>query len=301
VARFALLFAATISLAACTAGASPIATGSPSGYTRHWVDVPARQAFDELFFHFGKEPTYARDLPELGRVSARVRQADFHTSVRTLVLAARKMVPDLTVYHEGADRFTVARRYSHQSEVPGLGVRVSLHAVDIPFKAALGQMLRGTNIRVPALGQEQPGPFAIFDPEFAELPVTASFRNVSPVSGFFLVMGAAGHDLTMTMGQNSFVIYRRTQTVADQGGGDGPRRLSFRGTRLWDAAMSVLPGRSRLGIERDVPDLRITMNASALNEESAMRMIVAAASLQAPGLTFARVGDRYVLQLDRSE
>lgn len=296
--RLALLsFIPLLGLGAASAAqdepARPRPAAAVSRMTLDLNDTPLRRSLELVLQGSGiqvqVDPAVA-DVP----VTISLRDVPLRTAVKQIVATAASRQPGLAADLSGAP-WRVVRGGPSARLYRGPRSRVALDVTDVPLREAVDRLFAETDSH------------CVVDANVPDVPVSLKFQGVTLHSGACLVTGAAwakGVPLSLKRsGDNYQLSVSRVGPEYQQASrnltGSKPKgrsdlRLYYLPLRQAVRTIPARPG-TQLLVEHNVPDVRLRLRLRNLNTESAVSQLCAVTSLQAPGVSYVKSGNVYVI------
>ena len=310
-----LLFPALLALFALPAAAEPASKPAPKRVTLQLQRVLLRQAVDRLTAATGENVVVYAHVPDL-RISLDVRNITMRDALLRLITDLRKEIPDLTGY-QLPEAYVIKRRWlrlerpsvSSVQEFPELAERVSLQVTDTPFTEAVRQLVKPTGVSyLPG-----PSPWVQILADGPDPRISATVPDLPIDLGIHYLMQIARRQdpgITLRKESENFVIWhtesseqqvlREEYAARARAHLRSPVRLELHDTPLRDAIRQIFPDHvCRWAVDPLLPDLPVTLRTGDLEPEAALRRVLAVAALQAPGTTYTRLGDFFLIHKGR--
>ena len=310
-----LLLSALLALLALPAAAEPAPKPTPKRVTLQLQQVLLRQALDRLTAATGENVMVHAHVPD-PRVSLDLQNTTTREAVLRLITDLRREIPDLTAY-QLPEAYVIKRRWlrnqlpsvSSVQEFPELAERVSLQVTDTPFSEAVRQLLKPTGVSfIPTSS-----PWVQIISDRPDLRITATVPDLPVGLGIRYLMEVArlqspGISLRKES-ENYLIVHSESpeqralrQEYAERAEAHlrSTVRLDLHDTPLRDAVRQIFPNAiCRNAVDPLLANLPITLRTGDLEPEVALRRVLTVAALRAPGTTYTRVGDFFLIHRQR--
>lgn len=283
-----------VSAAFCQVESStPRPAATVSRMTLDLNETPLRRALDLVLAGTGMSYTLEEGIPDVP-VTVNLQDVPLRTAIKRIVANAASQVSGLTVDLKETP-WRIVRGAPTAGQFRGPRTRVALDVYDVPLREAIDRVFADTDS------------YCVVDANVPDVPVSLRFEGVTLHSGACLITGAAwekGVPVTLKRsGPNYELALAKVGPAYTEASRNltGPKARSRSDLKLYymplRKAVRTIPAKpgTQLLVEHNVPDVRLRMRMRNLSTQAAVSQLVAVASLRAPGVSYVKSGNVYVI------